>query len=151
MAKPRKKKTSSLPGPLSSSAAAVSTSTAASATASVAHVALARQMLVNRMGSAAAATAASIAEKAAAAAIGTSGQGLATATRAPKSKKSKAIYKENASEGQGNKVKDKLTPKFRSMLVLNSVIMSFLILSACDLICYLTHFAYCEVCSRVLN
>ncbi len=94
----RKKKQVSAEGASASAAGASGppASAAAPAVASAAHVALARQMLVNRMGSTAAATAAVISEKAAA-----------------RAKQSKAAPKE--SELQGAKSRDKSTPKFRAL------------------------------------
>jgi hypothetical protein len=80
-------------------------------------------MCAHRMGSSAAATAAAITEKAAAAA-GVTGGGVAAADEGVsgarflnkgKMKQSKAAPKENAPEGEGAKVKDKLSPKFRAM------------------------------------
>jgi prephenate dehydratase len=76
------------------------------------------------MGSSAAATAAAITEKAAAAAAGVTGGGDAAADEGGsatrflnkgKTKQTKAVPKENASEGEGAKVKDKSSPKFRAM------------------------------------
>jgi hypothetical protein len=127
VAKPPKKRPS--PSSASAAAAAPIASSEAPAVASAAHVALARHMMVNRMGPAAAATAAAMMEKAAAAGRGVGG-GDAKDTAAARSLNKQAKHKEpkpsskedtktgvreSTAEGQGSRPRDKSTPKFRAM------------------------------------